>query len=61
MGLAIRMKVIYNIKHRYAIRLKCGDKLLTFLINLVVGVKASICSAIKKICNFPAFFVVVII
>ena len=35
MVLSIRMRIIYNIKHRYAICLKFGDKFLTFLTKLV--------------------------
>ena len=35
MGLSIRMRIIYNVKHRYVIHLKFGDKLLTFLNSLV--------------------------
>ena len=43
------MRVIYNIKHRYAFRLKFGDKFLTFLTKqLVLKAKASICSTIKE-------------
>ena len=39
---------MYNVKHRYVIRLKLGDKFLTFLTNLVVKEKASTYSAIKE-------------
>ena len=39
---------MYNVKHRYVIRLKLGDKFLTFLTNLVVKEKSSIYSAIKE-------------
>ena len=42
------MRVIYNAKHRYAIRLKFGDKFLTSLTKLVLEVKASIRSTIKE-------------
>ena len=31
------MKIIYNVRHRYAIRLKFADKSLTFLTTLVFG------------------------
>ena len=39
---------MYNVKHLYVIRLKLGDKFLTFLTNLVVKEKASTYSAIKE-------------
>ena len=60
------MRVIYNVKRRYAIRLKFEDKFLTFLTKLVLEPKASICSTIKEnlllYCRkFSAFVVVVII
>ena len=42
------MRVMYNIKHRYAIRLKFGDKLLTSLIKLVLEAKGRICSTVKE-------------
>ena len=40
MDLSIRMRVIYNTKHRYAIRLKIGDKFLTSLAKLVLEVES---------------------
>ena len=43
------MRVIYNAKHRFAIRLKFGDKFLTSQTKLVLEAKPSICSTIKKI------------
>ena len=46
--LSIRIKINYNVRHRYAICFKFGDKLLTFLTKLVLEVKASICSTIKE-------------
>ena len=42
------MRVIYNVKHCYAIRLNFGYKLLTPLIKLVLEAKAKICSTIKE-------------
>ena len=41
------MRVIFNVKHRYALRLKSGDIFLTFLTKLVYEAKASNCSTIK--------------
>ena len=49
MNLFTRTEVIYKVKHRYAIRLKFGDKFLTSLIKLVLPVKASICSTVEEI------------
>ena len=46
MALSIRMKVIYNAKHSYAIRLKLGDKSLTSVSKLEFEAKASMCSTI---------------
>ena len=62
----IQMRVTYNVKHRYVICLKFGDKFLTFLTKSVVKAKASICSTIKEnllfYCRkFSTFVVVVII
>ena len=66
MDLSIRMRVIYNVKHRYEIRLKFGDKFLTSLTKAVLEVKASISSTVKEslllYCpKFSAFGVVSII
>ena len=48
MDLSIRIKIIYNVKHRYAIRLKSGVKFIAPLTKLVLEEKASICSTIKR-------------
>ena len=66
MDLFTRMRIIYNAKRRYAIRLKFGDKFLTSPAKLVFEAKANICSSIKEnlllYCRkFMAFVVVVII
>ena len=66
MDLSIRMRVIYDVKHHYAIRLKFGDKFLTPLTKLVLEAKASICSTVKEnlllYCSkFSAFVAVAII
>ena len=54
------MRYIYNVRHRYTIRLKFGDKFLIFLTKLVLEVKTSICSSIKEnvllYCRFPPLF-----
>ena len=44
MDLSNRMRIIYDVKHRHAIRLKFGDKFLTSLAKLVLQVKVSISS-----------------
>ena len=49
MNLSIQMRIMYNVKHRYAIRLKFGDKFSTSLNKLVLQAKASIDSTAKKI------------
>ena len=59
------MRIIYNVRHRHKIRLKSGDKFLTFLTKLVLVGKTSICSTIKEnlllYCRkFSAFAVAVI-
>ena len=48
MDLPIWMRIIYNVKHRYATCLKFRGKLITSLTKLVVRAKASICSKIKE-------------
>ena len=64
MDLSIRMRIIYNVKHHYAVHLKLGDKFLTSLTKLVFQVKSSICSTIignllLYCLKFSAFIVVV--
>ena len=66
MEFSIRIRVIYNVRHGYAIHLKLGDKFLTFLTKQVIAGKTSICSTIKEnlllYCRkFSALVVVVII
>ena len=60
------MRVMYNLKHRLAIRLEFGDIFLTSRTKLALEAKASICSTIKEnlilYCRkFSALFVVVFI
>ena len=60
------MKLIYNARYCYAIRLKFGEKFLTFLNKLVLEGKTRICPTIEEnlllYCRkFSAFVVVVII
>ena len=66
MDLSIRMRVMYNVKHRYASRLKCRDKFLSSLTESVLVTTASICSTTKEnlllFCRkFSVFAVAVII
>ena len=44
MDRSIRIRVIYNVKHRYAILLKIRGKFLASLTKLVLEAKPSICS-----------------
>ena len=60
------MRVMYNAKHRYGIRLKFGDKSLTSLTKSVLKAKASTYFTIKENLllyyrKFPTFVVVAII
>ena len=48
MVLPNQMRIIYNVKHRYVIRLKYGDKFLTSLTKLVLEAETNICSLIKE-------------
>ena len=49
MDLSIQMRIMYNVKHRYTIHLKFGDKFSTSLNKLVLQAKAGIGSTAKKI------------
>ena len=60
------MRVMYNVKHRYAIRLKFGGKFLTSIIKSMLKAEAGICSTIEEnlllYCRkFSGFVAVVII
>ena len=44
----MRLRIIFKVKHRYAVRLKFRDKSLTSLTKLVLEAKASIGSTIKE-------------
>ena len=48
MDRSVRIRIIYNVKHRYVIRMKFGDKFLTSPTKLVLKKKSSICSTIKE-------------
>ena len=65
MDLPILMRIIYKVKHRYAIRLIFGDKALTSFTKLVLEAKASICPIIQEnlflYCHKLLAFVVVVI
>ena len=66
MDLSIRMRVMHNVKHRYAIHFKFGDKFLTSLTKLVLEAKASISTTTKEnlllYCRkFSAFAVIALI
>lgn len=60
------MRIIHNVRQRYAIRLKFGGKAVTSLTQLELEAKPSICSTTKDdllfYCrNFLTFVAVVII
>ena len=48
MELSIRIRIIYNGRHGYVIRLKFGENLLTFLTKKILEGETSICSTIKE-------------
>ena len=56
MSLLLQMRIICNVKHCYAIRLKVGENLLTSLTKLMLlEAKAIICPTIKKIYFYIVF------
>ena len=59
------MRIIYNARHPYAVRLKFEDKLPTFLTKLDLRGKASVCSTVIEnlllYCRKFLVFVVVVI
>ena len=65
MDLSIRMRIIYNVNHRYAIHLKLETKLITSLTKLVLQVKFGICSTIIEnlllYCRKSSAFIAVVI
>ena len=66
MDLPFLVRIIRNVKHSYATRLKFGDKVLTPETKIIFEAKPSICSTIKDssllFCRkFSAFAVVVIV
>ena len=48
MDLPSRMRIVYNLKHRYVVSLKFVNKLSTYLAKEMFQVKVSIRSTIKK-------------
>ena len=48
MDLPSRMRIVYNLKHRYVVCLKFVNKLSTYLAKEMFQVKVSIRSTIKK-------------
>ena len=55
MDLPVQMRIIYNVEHRYAIRLKFGYNFLISLTKLVLEAKACICSTISCFYNDARF------
>ena len=56
MDLPVRMRISYNLKHRYVICLETGEKFFTSLAKLVTEAKPNIYSQSKKM----YFYIVVI-
>ena len=48
MDMTIRVRIIYKVKHRYAIRLKFRDKFLSSLTKLVLEARLCSCSTLKE-------------
>ena len=66
MDWTVQMRIIYYVKHRWAIRLKIGNKFLTDLTKLVIRAKSNIYPTLKENLflysrKFVAFIVIVII
>ena len=47
-AITVRIRITYNVKHRYAIRLKFGEIFVTSQTKLVLEAKASIFATIKE-------------
>ena len=56
MDLPVRMRISYNLKHRYAICLETGEKFFPSLAKLVTEAKANIYSQSKKMYFYIVIF-----
>ena len=61
MDLPIRMRFIYNVKYRYVIYLKFGDKFLTSLTKIVLELYVYELESTLYCHKFPIFVITVII